>query len=73
MLDEKIISKLRERYSDLHPLLFHRSMERCRSEADLFDILDTIPNKLPLIWEEFERRWVNTADLFQAEKFFSNE
>ena len=64
MFDEKLISKLKERY-DVHPLIFHRSVERAKTAGDLFDILDTIPNKFPLIWNEKERRWLNT-DLYQG-------
>lgn len=70
MLDPTIIEKLRERYPDLHPLLFHRSVERAKSNGDLFDILDTIPKKYPLIWCETTYRWVTANELYLSEEFF---
>lgn len=69
MIDKDVIDKLRERYSFLHPLLFQRSVERAKSPGDLFDILDTVPNEYPLIWDEDQRKWVTTKDLFQAASF----
>jgi hypothetical protein len=69
MLDEQIIQKLRERYSHIHPLLFQRSLERARSNGDLFDILDTIPDRFPIIWDESTCRWVFTNDLLQSKDF----
>jgi len=70
MLDPTIIEKLRERYPDLHPLLFHRSVERAKSNGDLFDILDTMPKKYPLIWCEDTYRWVTVKELYLSEEFF---
>ena len=70
MLDSIIVDKLKERYPDIHPLIFHRSYERAKSNGDLFDILDTIPTKFPIIWCENENRWVYTQDLYLSEGFF---
>lgn len=75
MLKKEIIEKLKERYSTVHPLLFHRSVEHAKSNGDLFDILDTIPEKYPLIWcenvhEEGKGRWVHNKDLYLTEEFF---
>lgn len=70
MLDPMIIEKLREKYPDLHPLLFHRSVERAKSNGHLFDILSTIPDKFPLLWNEELSRWVVANDLFLKEDFF---
>ena len=68
-LTEELITKLKERYSYLHPLLFQRSLERARSAGDLFDILDTVPKEYPVVWDEDQRRWVYTKDLFQSAQF----
>lgn len=73
MVDPDIVTALRERYPDIHPLLFHRSVERARSNGDLFDILDSIPTKYPLIWCEKSFRWVTTGDLYLSDEFFSND
>lgn len=70
MLDPIIIQKLRERYPDIHPLLFHRSVERAKSNGDLFDVLDTLPTKYPIVWCEKTNRWVTATDLYLSQDFF---
>ena len=72
MVTDLIIQKFRERYPNVHPLMFHRSIERARSDGDLFDILDSIPNEpkeYPLVWDEKLYRWVVTNDIYQSEEF----
>lgn len=69
MLDDQIVRALRERYSHVHPLLVHRSIDRARSNGDLFDILDTMPDKYPIIWDEESYRWVTTDDILQSRDF----
>lgn len=71
MLDEKIVRKLKERYCDLHPLLFHRSFERAKSDVELFDILDSIPKNCPVSWCEKENRWIKTEDFYQHVEFLN--
>jgi hypothetical protein len=56
-MDFEIVCALKERYSDLSPLLFNRSVERSKNTAELFDILDTVPPVFPLAWNAVERRW----------------
>lgn len=68
MINEDIISKLRERY-DIHPLMFHRSVEYSSTAGDLFDVLETIPEKFPIIWDDKLKRWMHTKDIFQSESF----
>ncbi len=68
-MDQQIIDKLKDRYAHVHPLIFHHSVNRAKSGGDLFDILDTLPEKYPLIWDEQMRRWVVTDDLFQIRPF----
>ena len=70
MLDSNIVQKLKERYSFLHPLLFHRSVEKAKSNSELFDILDTVPQEYPLMWCEKENRWITVENFFQNEEFF---
>lgn len=61
---------LKERYSNLHPLIFQRSLEKAENNAELFDILETVPEKYPIVWDDKKRSWVFTDDLlqFQSEK-----
>jgi hypothetical protein len=67
MLDQEVVEKLKERYPQIHPLLFNRSVERARSVGELFDILESIPNEYPIVWGESEHRWVFTNDILQKE------
>lgn len=69
MIDKKIIKALRDRYSSIYPLIFHRSIERSKTAGELFDILDTFPNKYPVVWNEDHKRWLVIKDLFQAKSF----
>ena len=69
MIDEEVIRKLKEKYSEVHPLLFCRTVERARSAGDLFDIMEALPNDLPIMWSEDSRRWVVTDDLSQSANF----
>jgi len=62
MLNEKIVAKLKERYN-LHPLIFHRSVERAKTDVELFDILESFPNKYPVVWNDKKRCWVTTGNL----------
>jgi hypothetical protein len=70
MLTADILSKLKERYSQVHPLIFYRSIEKSKKDVDLFDILDTIPKGFPIIWCEENQRWTRVDDVFQSQEFF---
>ena len=60
------VDVLRKRYPKLHLLVFQRSVEKARNDVELFDILESIPEEMPVLWDEKLRRWVNTDDLMQA-------
>ena len=69
MLDFELIKKLKERYSNIHPLIFHRSVEHAKSNGELFDILDTIPDKFPIVWCEERSKWIHLADRYLSDDF----
>lgn len=69
MLSKDILEKLKERYNNLHPLAFNRSVSRARSDSDLFDILDTFPKNLPVVWCDHERGWHHTSDILMSQDF----
>jgi hypothetical protein len=71
ILKETLIKKLRDRYPDVHPLIFQRSIDHARSEVDLFDILESIP-EYPVTWSEDQHCWVNTHDIFLMAQFNEN-
>ena len=63
---DKVQEALRERYAHLHPLIFQRSLEKAKTDGELFDILETVPEECPIFWDEESRRWIHTEDLLQA-------
>jgi hypothetical protein len=69
MLTKSIVDALKKRYHYIHPLIFIRSADHARNDAELFDILDSFPKKYPLTWSEQDRRWIVVSDLFLASKF----
>jgi len=70
MLDANVVAKLKERYPNLHPMIFHRSVERAKSLGNLFDILETIPDGFPLIWSDSQGCWIICTDIYQSKEFF---
>lgn len=62
---------LKNRYPNIHPLLFHRCLEKAKSNGELFDMLESMPQEYPVVWDEKSRSWVHTEDLLQAQKSVS--
>jgi hypothetical protein len=63
MIPQEVVDKLREKYHTVHPMIFLRSVERARSPGELFDILESLPKELPVVWDHQLRRWVISDDL----------
>ena len=63
-INEQLLETFKKRYSDVHPLIFHRSIERARSPGDLFDILEGLPD-CPLTWSSDDHCW-KTVDQFSS-------
>jgi hypothetical protein len=63
---DQVKESLRQRYSNIHPLIFKRSIEKSRSNVDLFDLLEGIKEEYPLIWDEKTHMWKQTDNLLQA-------
>lgn len=63
----EVLKGLKERYRNIHPLIFQRSLERATSETDLFDILYKIPN-LPIVWNEKDHCWAKENDILCIKK-----
>ncbi len=68
-IDDDVLKSFKERYKHIDPLIFHRSVERADSPGHLFDVLETIPDKFPLIWDEAKRCWSWTTDISQVSRF----
>jgi hypothetical protein len=68
-MNVEAVEKLKERYPNLHPLIFQRSVERTNNFSELFDILESFPHKYPIVWNSENRRWMTTKDLSQVSKF----
>lgn len=69
MIEKKVINNLKEKYPEIHPLIFQRSVERARSAGELFDILSLFKDEYPVVWCEETRRWVKSVDFTQLGKF----
>lgn len=69
MIDESVVEKLRERYTYVHPLIFHRSVEKARDAIELFDILDTLPTEFPIVWCHSQHRWHTALDITMRGNF----
>ena len=69
MIDSNIKEKLRSRYPDVHSLIFYRSIERSKTNGQLFDILDTMPDKFPIVWCEENNCWIAAKDLYLSNEF----
>lgn len=53
------------RYNDkIHPLAFQRSVERAKTNVQLFDLLETYPDKYPVAWNYEKECWETVTDLF---------
>lgn len=88
-MNSKTIVKLKEQYNKIYPLIVHRSLERAKSPGDSFDILDRlwkdiqesiivedgkeVCNAFPIVWDEEQRQWVKTDDLFQSQAFIAKQ
>lgn len=64
---DEIQEALRQRYPNVHPMLFHRCVEKARSNGELFDMLESLPSEYPIIWDEATRSWIST-DLLQYQE-----
>ncbi len=69
MLSNHIIKALSERYKNIPPLIFMRSVERAKDDADLFDILESFPNEYPVVWSEKKHSWTISESLYLEESF----
>lgn len=68
-LDGEELARISQQFRHLHPLLIHRSIERAKNLQELSDILSGLSGqvKLPLIWNEAKRRWMNTRLIISIE------
>lgn len=61
-VDENVVDNFKKRYSTLHPLIFQRSLERAETVLELFEILENVPSKMPIVWDEATRSWKRDLD-----------
>ena len=69
MKSDETVEKMRQRYAGVYPLVFQRSVEYATNCGDLFDILESIPKKMPMVWNDAKRSWETTSDLTQNSRF----
>jgi hypothetical protein len=66
MIEPEVVAKLKKKYNAVDPMVFARCVERANSPGELFDILESLPTTLPVVWDEKARRFVSTGDLTQS-------
>ena len=62
---DEVQEALKKRYSHLHPLIFQRSLEKSKTNGELFDLLDTFPEEYPIVWNNEKKVWSTSDDLLQ--------
>lgn len=62
---DTVQSALKKKFPHVHPLLFKRCVEKTKTNGELFDMLSSIPNEYPIVWDEESRSWIITNDLVQ--------
>jgi hypothetical protein len=67
MIEENIISGLKERHKNLNPLVFHRSLEKSETAVELFEILEAVPS-CPFYWDDSNKKWTKTNDFICLKK-----
>jgi hypothetical protein len=68
MINKDVVKNMGERYKNVPPLIFHRSASYAKTPGELFDILESIPNTFPLIWDEKTRTWTTVENIFKTSK-----
>lgn len=56
----------------MHPLIFQRSLEHAESEVNLFDILETVPKRFPVYWDEAGKCWKRASDITFQKNFLED-
>lgn len=67
MISEDLLDSFRNKYKNVHPLVFHRSVEKAKDANNLFDILEDIP-ETPFFWDDGIKKWVNNYDFICLDK-----
>lgn len=57
-INEENVEKLRKKFDNVHPLIFERSFEYSKDVSELWDILSSIPEKMPIKWCFKSRKWI---------------
>lgn len=61
----EIQQKLKDRYPNVPLLMFYRSLEKAKTDGELFDILEEI-EEYPVVWGDKAKRWKHTDDLLRS-------
>lgn len=65
-IDDAALANFRAKYADVHPLAFHRSLERAGTALELFEILESMPSP-PFSWDDSKKSWVRDEDVMGVE------
>ena len=48
-----------EVFKDIHPLIVFRTIEKLKKIDDIIYILNNIPKKYPIMWDDENKKWIN--------------
>lgn len=72
-MDSNVVEGLRKRYSSIHPFIFHRSVEYAKNITHLFDILESMPKKFPIVWDDDSGAWITCRDITLSKKILEQD
>lgn len=61
--DDPVLCNFKAKYAHVHPLVFHRSVERAKSFLNLFEIMEALPKDCPFSWSDSVGMWVRDDDM----------
>lgn len=62
MIEDYIIDSFKKSYKNIHPLVFHRSLEKSKKSINLFDALQSVPKNGPYFWDDKNKVWKKDYD-----------
>jgi hypothetical protein len=70
MKENDSVRKLQERYLHIHPMIFNRCCIYAKSLGGLYDILEDLPPRYPIKWDDKKGTWVlvNLKELCKQDK-----
>ena len=69
MINDQTINCFLSRYTNIHPLIIYRTLDKVSTAGEMFDILEEFPKEYPVSWDSNLKRWVNVDDVILEDSF----